>query len=97
VAQEYCRSRPHETVNGMTPEIIGANEANRDRKISDNVFGNPGPLTAERNTSARSTAANFAGSSNHIPRKPNTLFALGIPNPPLHNPLNSFANTRTRP
>jgi hypothetical protein len=42
VAQEYCRSRPHETVNGMTREIIGANEANRDRKTSDNVFGNPG-------------------------------------------------------
>ena len=32
-----------------------------------------------------------------LPRNPNRLIPVGIPNPLLHNPLNSFAITRTTP
>jgi len=32
-----------------------------------------------------------------LPQSRNTTIPMGIPNPPLHNPLNCVENTRTSP
>ncbi len=46
---------------------------------------------------ANSIAAKIEATHSLLPRKPNRLIPVGIPNPLLHNRLNSFANTRTTP
>jgi hypothetical protein len=44
---------------------------------------------------AFSTVAKIEATHSLLPRAPNSLIPVGIPSPLLHNPLNSFANTRT--
>jgi hypothetical protein len=46
---------------------------------------------------AIATAANIEAAKIFPPRTPNSLILLGISTPRLHNPLSSFANTRTPP
>ena len=44
---------------------------------------------------ARATVAKIEATHSLLPRAPHCLIPVGIPNPLLHNRLNSFANTRT--
>lgn len=43
------------------------------------------------------TDANIEATHAFLPRAPDRLVPLGIPNPLLHNPLISFKNARTTP
>ena len=44
-----------------------------------------------------SSAANIEAIHSLLQQTPNSLIPEGIPNPLLHNPLNSLENTRTTP
>jgi hypothetical protein len=46
---------------------------------------------------AIATAAKIEAAKIFLSRTPNSLIYLSIPIPRLHNPLSSFANTRTPP
>ena len=67
----------------------------RDATISASIENRWSPKTRRRTIiSSEFAAANIEESSNRSPQSLNTPIPVGIIIPLLHNPLNSFANTR---